>query len=164
MKAQHNQRAFEVNTVKEFLEQCAEVWKDINTTPAFVLENGYQFPTMAPEQPKAGMLKACYMNAARLAMRRKDLIYVEGYAAGIIPVMHAWCIDQEGRVLETTWPPALQRSHDYYGIPFCTAYLRKRLQVQEHYGLLDQPDHNWPVQNFPREVWIHPAYKDGRPT
>ncbi len=150
-------------TVREFLEECGAAWEGMPTPQSFVLEHGMQFPTMAPKQPKLGRLKACYKNAAQLAMNSKDVIYVEGFAAGIIPVMHAWCIDLEGRVLEPTWTHALQAKRDYFGIPFNLQFLMRQLAVQEYYGLLDQPRHGWPVQSSPREEWIHPNYKEKGP-
>ena len=160
MKVTTNGKTFEVSTVKAFLEQCAEAWKGINLTPVFVLEHGMQWTTMAPKQPKRGVLRGCYMNAANLALARKDVIYVEGYAAGIIPVMHAWCVDAQGQVLEPTWPPALWKGADYFGIPFSREFLKQRLMTQEYYGLLDNPTEGWPVQTSPRGVWIHPNYKE----
>lgn len=58
--------------------------------------------------PDAGILKRgtpknCFDNAYQLAKRR-GWRYVEGYATSIIPVHHAWVVDDADRIVEKTWP------------------------------------------------------------
>lgn len=60
----------------------------------------------------SGPIKECFTNAWHAAMDN-GWLYVEGYANSIIPVAHAWCIDDEGVVVETTWE---QAGSEYYGV------------------------------------------------
>lgn len=135
------------------------------SSEAFVLEHGRLFTTLRAEQPKPGTPKQCYYNAARMVRRSKgQLIFVEGYALAMIPLPHAWCIDLEGQVVETTWRPTWRplpgdtARVDYYGIPFSTDYLVRSIKRWGQYSLLDNWRNNWPVQHSPRSKWIHPAY------
>lgn len=59
-----------------------------------IIAHGAIFNNILDPLPKGipiGTPKECYRNAFQLAFRRQ-YIYVEGYAAGIIPVPHAWCL------------------------------------------------------------------------
>lgn len=64
-------------------------------------------PQPLPEKWKAKIdawPKACFDNSYRLARKsRGQLRYVEGMATGVIAVEHAWCVDQDGRVVDLTW-------------------------------------------------------------
>jgi hypothetical protein len=71
--------------------------------------------------PKAGALcrenalpQACFRNSALYAISH-GLRYIEGYALNIIPVHHAWCADQAGKVYETTWD---RIGSAYFGVQF----------------------------------------------
>lgn len=69
-------------------------------------------------------MKYCFRNAANGAARNPDLHYVEGYAyAGEIPIPlhHAWLIDNDGDVIDPTWP----NGHDYFGAIIPEATIRK---------------------------------------
>jgi hypothetical protein len=63
---------------------------------------------------KRSVPQACFRNAALYAMLHR-LPYIEGYATGIIPVHHAWCLDAVGRVCEVTWK---ELGTDYFGVAF----------------------------------------------
>lgn len=59
-------------------------------------------PLQADIRPMTPSL--CFHNAYILAYsRRTQLRYVEGYALGIIPAHHGWCVDDEDRVVDPTW-------------------------------------------------------------
>lgn len=45
----------------------------------------------------------CYMNAVKIAMKQKSLIFCEGIASGLWPVEHAW-VSYKGRAIDVTWP------------------------------------------------------------
>lgn len=61
---------------------------------------------------RSGEQGRCFWNARRAA-RRNNWQYVEGYAVSVIPMLHAWCIDQRGRVREVTWD---QLGAEYFGV------------------------------------------------
>lgn len=77
---------------------------------------GQVFPERAAAQPALGQMGDCFPNALNLALRAR-LHYVEGYAiAGdiSIPLEHAWCVNDAGRVYDPTWPDG----HTYFGMAF----------------------------------------------
>ena len=81
----------------------------------------------------------CFMNATHLALDLPHLTYVEGkVACHGIGIDHAWCVDEEGIVVD----PTIRDGHDghisdYFGVPFKTPYLRKAIIWNGYYGLLD---------------------------
>ena len=85
----------------------------------------------------------CFMNAAKAALMDRCLTYVEGYAAGLIPIIHAWCVTARGEVVEVTWEDGV--GVEYYGIPFKKEFLRDELLRNKHYGLIDQWHNKWPL-------------------
>jgi phage-related protein (TIGR01555 family) len=98
-------------------------------------------PQPRPKDVEKGKDKECYRNAALLAMGRKDLTYVEGFATiaitGGLPFAHAWCVDKDGNVIDPTWVP---EGTSYRGVPFSTEYLRKTIFKTEVWGLIpDMP-------------------------
>src|SRR5688572_20901429 len=60
--------------------------------------------------------KRCFENAFRRA-RERGWHYCEGLALWRIkfPIHHAWCVDERGLVVETTWP---ERGAEYRGKVF----------------------------------------------
>jgi hypothetical protein len=100
---------------------------------ALVLAEGCLFPLDVAETPRM-TAKQCFVNAAMLALEDDDLVYIEGYAASVIPTEHAWCWSLSGkRIVDPTW----ERGLAYMGIPFTTDFLRRRLLETGKYGLLD---------------------------
>lgn len=106
----------------------------------FVLQNGIDFGARMPHRFKMGRAGYCYANASRLSARA-GLIYCEGYALGIIPVMHAWCVDRDGNVIDNTWRTGVS----YYGIAIKRTYVAKALLRQKTYGIIDQYTLRWPI-------------------
>lgn len=107
----------------------------------FILRHGREFKR-APQQPHQGMMKQCFLNASKIALS-KGLIYCEGYAAGIIPVLHAWLINEKDEVIDPTW-----KDGDYYfGIPIKTEYLRYHLKKfrKSGYSLLQAYHDHYPI-------------------
>ena len=110
--------------------------------------------------------KACYGNAAQLALDKPDkYTYVEGYVlAGIIPVHHAWVVDRRGRVIDLTLRDReltkaeldhelnnvgkvssldqknilgrIPNGWEYFGVPIKTEYVRNRALETKRYGSL----------------------------
>jgi hypothetical protein len=103
-----------------------------------VLDNGHPFASPAvarPEGVKKGENKMCFMNSYNLAIEN-NFGYVEGFAVCTVcplPLHHAWCIDRQGGVIETTWADA---GLDYFGIPLEFSFIHEVLFETRRYGVL----------------------------
>jgi hypothetical protein len=121
-----------------------------------VLKQGKFFTPSAFPRPKGikkGADKECYTNAGRLALDHGEYTYVEGFALasnlGGLPFAHAWCVDQQGNVIDPTWETS---GTSYYGVPFSTNFLRETILKTKHWGLIpEMPDKKYnPFENgFP---------------
>jgi len=82
-----------------------------------------------------------------LATENPDYTYVEGYAFGIIPIVHAWVVDSNGTVVDNTWREDLVESEDraYLGIPLKLSYVNKVIVRREKFGVLDCWELEWPL-------------------
>lgn len=128
------------------VKQMADIFSTMNKREGYkysssedlVLKQGKFFtPEKRPEDVKLGSKKECFANASKLALERSNLTYVEGYAMVNdrlpLPIAHAWCVDKKGRVIDNTWEnPGVS----YFGVPFKTSYLAKRLSETGVYGIL----------------------------
>jgi hypothetical protein len=66
-------------------------------------------------------MKECYYNAQRFALAFDGIRYFEGFASAIIPVEHAWIVNDRGEIIETTWPVSGEYPPlEYYGIEIPT--------------------------------------------
>lgn len=133
------------NQCKAWLEQL--VWlirRDGRTFTGdygVMLENGHEY-TYAPYPEKyakwMGEPKECFANAFWLASGNPELTYVEGYACHIIPTHHAWCVDNQGNVIDPT--PSWHDNHEeygtpvYFGVPVSIDELSTKLSADETYG------------------------------
>jgi hypothetical protein len=100
----------------------------------------------------------CYRNATMLAIKDPTLTYVEGYAlGGFFPMEHAWCVDQYGMVIDTTWefPAASQ----YYGVPIATSYVRSRILAKDSYGIIFDWESGYPILDEDTNVWLPERYR-----
>lgn len=94
---------------------------------------------------RLGQVKECFRNAFALSTRHKELTYAEGLAySGYFPVHHAWCVTQDGRVVDPTWSEdrfekAENEVWEYAGIPFTEEFLFKTAGRRKIYGILDEP-------------------------
>ena len=150
-----------MNQAVQYLEQVKTLMADKKPNVAsFLLEHGREWePSPLPIKFKRGVIKQCYKNAAQMALKFKELTYVEGYANNIIPVSHAWCVDLAGRVIDNTWDNPEQQ--EYFGIPFKTEFLRKFLLQAKDYSLLDQWRLGYPIQmgKHPKTEWFNDRFK-----
>ena len=130
----------------ESVKQMADIFSTMNKREGYkysssedlVLKQGKFFtPEKRPDGIELGPKKECFANAAKLALERSNLTYVEGYAMVNdrlpLPIAHAWCVDKKGRVVDNTWEkPGVA----YFGVPFKTSYLAKKLSETGVYGIL----------------------------
>lgn len=125
----------------------------------FVLQHGRPWtPQPLPKEHPRGVIKECFRNSAVLVMRHpRQLIYCEGYAMGLIPVMHAWAIDNEGKVIDPTWRTT---GKEYFGIAFQFKYLCSALRKQKVYGLIDLGTFRWPLLTLDPKTWKHPIHNE----
>lgn len=80
----------------------------------------------------SGPIKHCYMNAFMAAVENEGWSYVEGYAHNIIPVPHAWCLDEKGIVVETTWESV---GTEYYGVPLSLDWVMRVAAEVGYWGI-----------------------------
>lgn len=80
--------------------------------------------------------KQCYFNALHLAMDR-DWRYVEGFASKMMVTMHAWCVDDAGRVIDPTWSEDDEYKPNFYvGVSMDPLKVWGHVVNQEYYGVL----------------------------
>lgn len=92
-----------------------------------------------PKDVRWGRKKLCFMNAFNLATRRPELTYVEGYGCWSFPgMLHAWCVDAEGRVIDPTWryTTAQAPTVEYLGLPMKTEWVIEETLRNKVYGVL----------------------------
>jgi len=110
----------------------------------FVLREGRFFePEPRPDHITLRHIGECFRNAF-LTMMRTGLRYAEGYAVvgSKIPVLHAWNVDAEGSVIDSTWEPV---GSAYFGIILPLSIVRGAKT-----SVLDDFKSGWPVL---RESW-----------
>jgi hypothetical protein len=110
----------------------------------FVLREGRFFePQPRPDSITLRHIGECFRNAF-LTMMRTGLAYAEGYAVigSKIPVLHAWNVDAEGSVIDSTWEPV---GSIYFGIVFPPSIVERAKT-----SVLDDFESGWPVL---RESW-----------
>ena len=76
-----------------------------------------------PQDVAKAPARQCFANAGRLVLARQGWTYCEGFAVSDklrIPVVHAWCLDASGNVVDPTWETP--ESCSYLGIPYRRAY------------------------------------------
>lgn len=99
----------------------------------FVLREGRFFePGPRPEQITLRHIGECFRNAFLTTM-------VEGYAVigGKNPVLHAWNVDAEGCVVDSTWEPV---GSAYFGIILPPSIVRRA-----NASVLDDWESSWSV-------------------
>ena len=124
----------------------------------FVLQEGRTWtPAQLPRGIRLGQPGQCYKNAFNLALRNR-ITYVEGYAGDVVPIAHAWCIDEEGRVVDNTWSDSEQCV--YFGVAFDSEYVESTVLRQRIYGLIDMPETGWPLITGQHENWRHRSWSN----
>ena len=80
--------------------------------------------------------KECFSNALTLARDSQGLHYCEGFATSIIPVLHAWCVTDEGVVVDPTWHEDHDRTLIYFGLAMDLGKVMARVIRQGCYGIM----------------------------
>jgi hypothetical protein len=128
-----------MNPIREYFEAREKAFGE-NIFTRFMLTAGREYPfTPGSFAGARGTPKECYSNAAHLAIWNSRLTYVEGLVHTIMPIEHAWCIDEDGTVVDPTLDLTgrVGEIHAYWGVPFRTDYLKRALRANGVYGLLD---------------------------
>lgn len=89
-----------------------------------------------------GKLGECFRQATNLYLSNKnEYSYCEGYAISEklpIPLMHAWCVDKKGNVVDPTWHENTATiPTGYFGIVLNGDFVLETLGITRHYGILD---------------------------
>jgi hypothetical protein len=157
-----------ISNVRQFLEFGRDAARKLNALPEgytgicdFILQHGQQFePGDLPEDIAPGPAGMCFHNAAIIALH-SPLVYCEGYATGIIPVLHAWLVDPISPTLaiDPTWTGRRGRvpmGTDYYGLTIKRSFLNKHILRSREWGsILDDWRHHWPITKIPVADWQH---------
>ncbi|MFI9623152.1 hypothetical protein ACIG8S_30035 [[Kitasatospora] papulosa] len=103
----------------------------------FVAGHGRWF-TPAALPARVGVLeeRQCFANATATERAHPDLAYTEGFALAAdspVPVLHGWCTDGDGRVVDPTWSGA---GVAYLGIVLPTSM---RPRERHSWGVLEAP-------------------------
>jgi len=131
-----------------------------NSLEEFVLAHGRAYDAPTHEEPLATQ-KECFRNAFMFVLGHRDAVYVEGYAAGIIPTMHAWAWHPDLGTVDNTWGTATQgrafegEPAQYYGVAFSRQYLMHAVHEAGYYGLIDAWYAQHPVLRLEPEEFLH---------
>jgi len=130
--------------IDEYLRSVVSFMSQLNVRPEgwlydsvdhFILSEGHLGgPRIDTPNGACSVEKECYRNAAQLAIDHDGMTYVEGYASGIIPVQHAWCVDHGGRVVDPTWDD--QGEPHYFGVAFDTGFVMYEADRTETWGIM----------------------------
>ena len=129
----------------------------------FVRREGQSFgaPSTSELPPDVyrGVIKECFKNCVNsVAMRGTDYLYCEGYACGIIPMLHAWLVSPDGQVVDPTWR---EPGTEYFGVLFNRKFVLEQTLKQETYGLLDAYTSGWPLlKGIPKDEWSPALVED----
>jgi hypothetical protein len=90
--------------------------------------------------------KHCFYNAYRLAKKSGGrLRYVEGYAMGnIVPVHHAWNVDENDNVVDATWGTFTTIGRIYHGVTAPLEYV-KLSHSKHNLSFLYDYKNNFPI-------------------
>jgi len=105
-------------------------------------------------------MKECFTNATKLAFENRNLVYTEGVARRFcgkryLPFFHAWCIRQDGTVIDPTW--ADPSGIEYFGIAFKTVFANALIEKTQQMNLIDIHSLHL-IMAVPVDLWRHPIH------
>lgn len=152
--------------MKKYLTQMVEMRAGFSKRPGYnyvcmedyVLDRGQQYevrPLTAEEQKVVAKARRgeffpegyCYANAQRLVLadRSKKLLYVEGFASGLFPVLHAWAVIN-GAVVDVTWESMESKGQElYYGVELSRDVIRAKRKEKKTLAILDDWENKYPL-------------------
>ena len=108
---------------------------------AFILRNGQDMQYQPlPNNINRGKMKMCFKNAYDTALQH-GYDYVEGYAIGVIPMLHAWCVDKNLNVIDPTW----EDGACYFGVIFPMNYVNSIILRRKRWGVMDAFELGYPL-------------------
>jgi hypothetical protein len=129
---------------EKLITQFLEFSGHYDPNAAALLKAGrFWTPAKKPRDIAYGEMKMCFQNSYR-GMMHDGLRYVEGIAfSGMIPVHHAWNVDEDDNVVDKTWRTTGPKRHwhpldkvAYFGVEISEEDLRKVLMRTKTYGAL----------------------------
>ena len=144
-----------VDRLKSFLIKQAKLIKKIHPQPEWkfnsfeelVLYCGREMTFASlPENIELGLPKGCYYNSLKILDKHPELAYCEGYALAddlVLPVPHAWLINQESEVIDPTW----NIKGAYIGVSFNTDWLISFLESRNQEDYLSVFESNY-IEDF----------------
>jgi hypothetical protein len=142
-----------VNEIRRYLRTVREL--RLRTRPTdliyagvedLLLQHGRAFdPQPRPKRYPRMTPQYCFDNAYKLCLRFKGLHYAEGYAHAVIPIHHAWAVDERGRVVEATWdtPGAA-----YFGVVIPLDRVRA-IRTPDNCSVLHDHGRDWQILKEP---------------
>jgi hypothetical protein len=158
-----------IHPVKEYLTAVAEMRQRCVSKPKefrfngiedLLLKHGKGFAppktSRLPAGVKRGPMKHCFENAGDIAVfGGTNLTYCEGYACGVIPVLHAWLVKPDGQVVDPTW----RDGKCYFGVPIMRSYLVSTITRTGWWGVLENWREDFPMLREDPAGWL--AQLDG---
>lgn len=132
------------------------------TCEEFVLTYGFKLgPRVDMGDRPRGIPKQCFKNAFELMLTRQDLIYCEGFALSTIPILHAWCVDESGRIYDNTWLQNRHNEVEYIGVPFDRKWVQNQVEKSGVYGVIDDYKSGWPLLKWNgKPTFLHRKWRD----
>lgn len=118
----------------------------------FLLREGKFYPPKKlPTKYKRGLPKHCFGNSYELGVHKYKLQYCEGLVWSVVPIVHAWNLEENGTVVDLTLPEDVAGFvRGYWGITFPLKHLIPLLYRREHYGpFLDDFARGYPLYQTP---------------
>lgn len=151
-------RIWPLAEITDYLRQIAAIEGGTRAFATFILEHGREWESQRlPAGYPAGIPRGCFGNSQKIlfskAAQRDGLVYVEGYACSgslgfPFPTEHAWLVDPEGRVVDSTWEdPEIST---YFGVPFNPEYVARTVrQAGVPCSMIDNFHDRWELVRTP---------------